>query len=72
MFFTFDVIQQERMFTFWLQIVCVVVRCENNFFEGSVREKNVRELFGGVRGARLYNKNNARVWLWLSRCVFGN
>ena len=53
--------QQEKMFTFWLQIVCVVVRCEIIFFEGSVRPENEREVFGVVRGARLYNKNNARV-----------
>ena len=60
------------MVTFLLQKVCVGVRCEKQNVEGALHTENVREVFGGVRGARLYNKNNARGCGCLAVCLGTN
>ena len=63
---------QESLVTFCLQKLCVGGRCEKKSVGVPVCTENVREVLGGVRGARLYNKNRARVCGCLAVCIGTN
>ena len=65
----------ESMVTFFLQKLCVGVRCGKKSVDSvgvPVCTENVREVLGGVRGARLHNKNRARVCGCLAVCIGTN
>ena len=69
---SFILSHQESMVTFCLQKLCVGVDVEKKIVGVPVCTENVREVLGGVRGARLYNKNRARVCGCLAVCIGTN
>ena len=55
-----------------LQKVCLGVICENKKVEGTLLTEKVREVFGGVRGARIHNHNKVRGCGCLTECYGTN
>ena len=64
--------QEELSVTFLLQKVCLGVICENKKVEGTLLTEKVREVFGGVRGARIHNHNKVRGCGCLAECYGTN